>query len=435
MIKSTRWPESVGSIVDGETSFSADSMGVIINNLAMRTDWLKEFLDGINTSSNKSLSLTSRGFTMYDTGFSAQCKEGDLVAFDKSSGIYIPAQAIGSNTYRDDGTEIPADSATVVGLLLSLDDSTGGTVLCYGILNDPVLNTKLASEGPGDYYLSDVSPGKAVKGNYAPSQMHALCYTYLYSNNTGLPLIFVRPQPPAYNGTPEIRAVQAKKDTPMLTVETTKGVVTVGINTEIVEKFTTSGKAVAGISEIGLYSEPVINDILGGAGITVNKNDGVAIVSSSSALSSVIDLNLCSLNGVYIGTSTNNSVVYTFPAGVSASLTGSIRAPYVGDVVARGSIKILLEGNKSSSALSGLQVTVQPAVSSDSAEIPKAVPVDYTISNISTVSSESLYELKVDLIQDIPSNALIYVKLSSTNPAVATKVVSVSLELSGVSNE
>lgn len=432
MLKTVRWPDTVGTIVDGETSFSADSLGVICNNLTLRTDWLKEFVDGLNSSSDKSLTVTSRGFVMYDTGFSAGCAVGDLVAFDSSSGLYIPAQALGSNTFRDDGTEIPAHSATVVGLLLSLDESTGGTVLCYGVLEDPVLNTRLASSGPGDYYLSDTQPGQAVKGSYAPSQMHALCYTCLYSNNTGTPLVFVRPQPPAYNGSPELREIRLKQNTPMLTVDTDKGIATLGVDTNVQERETTSGRAIAGVSNTGLYSEPVVNSVLGGVGITVDAADGVAVISTSNALNSIIDLNLCALNGVYIGTSANNSVLYTFPSGVSASLTGSIRVPYIGDVSARGSIKILLEGNKSSSALSGLQVTVQPVSTTGGSEMPKAVPVDYTITNISTISAESLYAITVELNQDLPSNALVYVKLSSVNPAVTTKVVSVSLELTGV---
>lgn len=435
MISNVRWPDAVGSIKDGETSFSEDSMGVIINNLAARTDWLKEFADGLNTSADKSLTITSRGFTMYDTGFSAQCKAGDLVAFDQDSGLYIPALAVGTGRYRDDGTEIPADSAMVAGLLLSLDESTGGTILCYGVLNDPVLNAKLTVGGPGNYYLSDTHAGVAVKGNYAPSQMNSLCYTCLYSSHTGNPLVFVRPYAPAYNGSPEVRSVKVSSDTPMLTAETVKGVVTLGMSTDVSESSKTSGKALSGISGAGFFSEPVINDILGGTGISVHKKDGVATVSDVSSLNSTLDINLCSLNGVYIGTSTNNGIVYTFPAGVASSITGSIRAPYIGDISVNGQIQILLEGNRSSSALSGLQVTVQPMPSDNTAEIPKAVPIDYTVDNIPTVSSESLYLISVRLNQQIPSNALVFVKLSAVNPAVTTKVVSLSLKLSEVVDE
>lgn len=427
----SNWPTEVGAIKNGVTSFSEDGLGVLINNLTLRTEWLKEAIDAGATGVG-----TKTGFALYDTGFSPSCSVGMVVAWDKSSGVYVPARALGTGMFRPDGTEIPADESYALGVLIGLDpETTGGTILCYGCTDDPNIVEKLLGDSPipGDYYLSPDEAGKVYCARYSENQMSAYCLTCLYSANDKYPTVFVRPYPPAYNGSPELRSIVVDKDSPLLEVESDSGVAKIKLNATEIQRSEGTGKALSGVADNGFIYNPVVNNVTAGAGIVVNQTSpGYVVVSTAGALGSVLDLNLCALDGVYLSTSNTNAVIYTFPAGVDSALSGVIRVPYIGGTKVTGRINILLEGSGNLSDLNVLEVTVQETQGDIN---PLGTPIVYDIQNIATTDTSMTYKIAVDLNQLLSSNALVYVKLDSVNPVNPTKVLSVSLELTGVSDE
>ena len=432
------WPDFVGQIVDGETRFSASSLGVIIDALTARTDYLKAMMPSTGTSG---------GFTFYDTGFSPDCKVGMIVAQDPATGVYIPALGQGTGTYRDDGTEIPAASSKVIGIIISTDsEGSGATVLCYGCTKDPKVISSIVEEASnksatsvslatGDYYLSDEVPGAVYSGTHAKHNMSPYCFTCLYSGDS--PTIFVRPQPTAYNGTPEIRKVFVGPDSTILSAVTNKGEVELSLSDTEIATDESTGKAVSSFTGSGVTTSPVVNKISGGVGTSVTQlSPGCFSVSSDLGLHSTLDLNLCALDGVYLGTSAANAVIYTFPKGVDASLTGAIRVPYIDDSLkVSADVSVCVLGNGSVTDMEAMYVTVQHVGTDDGA--PIAVPVEYAIQDIATTDTSKVYEINVKLSesQKLMSNDLVYIKLKSSKPSVTTKVLSVSLNLNEVGNE
>lgn len=427
----SNWPSSVGKIIDGVTTFSSDSAGAIIETLTQRTEWLKEAVDEYDESYEG-----SKGYTLYDTGFSPECTKGMLVAWDTGLGVYIPALAKGTGTYREDGTEIPADSANVVGVVIEINpNTTGGTILCCGHVNDPDIVAKLVGEsgGTGNYYLSMDTPGTAYRAAASENPMSAYCFTYLYSTNDKKPAVFIRPYPPAYNGTSEIRSVEVTDGGDLLTAETVNGAVKLKLATQLVEGDEGQGRAIVGVSKDGLVTNSVINEIIPGAGIVVTQQRAGAVsVSSDSELNTERDLNLCALDGVYIGTSNSNGIVYTFPANTPSSMTGVVRAPYLGETKVRCAVNILMEGSGASSGLSDLSVTIQSTASRTNT---KAVPVSYPLEGTATTDTSKVYKTSVSIDAPVTSNDLLYIKLSASSPATATRVLAVSVIFSYILEE
>jgi hypothetical protein len=219
----------------------------------------------------------------------------------------------------------------------------------------------------------------------------------------------------------------------MMTAETVKGAVKLKLNTDLVESSDISGRALVGVSSDGFLTNPVINEILPGAGVVITKQSpGVVSVSSETVLNSEYDLNLCALDGVYVGTSNTNGVVYTFPTGVSAALTGVIRVPNLGETKVKSTASILLEGTGNSSGLSELSVTVQSTAESVNA---KAVPVVYPIPAVSAHDSSKVYKVPINIDQPMASGDIVYLKLRSLSPATTTKVLAVSIKFTEVVDE
>jgi hypothetical protein len=197
--KSTWSP--VPFIEDGITTFSEADINPIIESLVERTDFL---LNSIN-------SLTgSHGYILPVHGLSEDCRKGDLIAYDRDTGMYTKARAIwesteGRNTFSD-GSPVPSHLASVIGVLLDNPGSDSkGTLLCAGWSRDPELIALLAAPGCGDYYLSSSSQGKAMRlgASYNDSGVRVYCYSYFPSGGSGSDTsgtLYVNPQKPEYAG-------------------------------------------------------------------------------------------------------------------------------------------------------------------------------------------------------------------------------------------
>jgi hypothetical protein len=245
-------------------------------------------------------------------------------------------------------------------------------------------------------------------------------------------MVIVRPYPPAYNGSPEVRSVAVDKDSVLLQVRADKGSVHLGIANNRIQEKENRGRAIVDVVENGFVESDVVNKVIAGPGVIVDEvEEGVFSVSAESVIGTEIDLNTVALSGVYVGTSNANATVYTFPENVTSSMTGSIRIPYLGESSVKASVCILLEGAGSTSALSTLAVTVQPTSPN---VVNKATPVSYSISNVSAIDPSKLYRIQVALSdkQKVNSNDMLFIKLSAVSPASTTKVVAVSVMLDEV---
>lgn len=178
----------VPQLVDGLSTFTAGSINPSISALVNRTDELKSRLDGIG-------GISAVGLCYRDTGLTGSgIARGTIVCYDKESGEYIPAAAQWDYSDTDAGKLIPSNSSYVIGVLVSdVDQYTGeGSILCNGTINSASLIDVLASEGPGDYYLTS-------NGNASLTPPERQPRIYCYTRTASGKLIF-NPQSPEYGG-------------------------------------------------------------------------------------------------------------------------------------------------------------------------------------------------------------------------------------------
>lgn len=380
--------------------------------------------------------LRDSAYILRDSGFSNSCFKGCLVAKSSETGTYIPALAQGSGDNRVDGTQIPSDSAIVVGLLLEDPGADGyADVMFYGCTADPdVIYSLLGdSEGnitsTGDYYLSDTTPGKAYRANYSDNRMSGYCFTYLQSTG-GTPMVFFRPQLPPYNGVSEVRSVSTniiggtETKSPILSASNESGAVTVSLDVTPVSG-ESNGRAVISLDG-GVITAPVVSGLTAGPGITVEPvegDSGIFRVSGDTYTKSHLDMNLCVLSGAYLSTLSDNRIVYTMPTGSSSSITGVIRIPYLSNGNVTASVHVLLAGTGGS--VSGLSVS--------STRQSGQAATEYEEVNIKTVPTTQSTAAYVAEPEDnkiaVQSNDLLYLKLRSNGTSVA-RVLAVYITLS-----
>ena len=186
------WPETVGKIEDGISTFSANSLNPIIDALTVRTSFLKNSLDYLNGS---------RGLIYTDTGFSPEVSVGTILAWDSASKLYIPARPAFSNVVRADGSVAPAESSYVVGVLISEISSDGfGNILANGWIdgNNALISSILGDvDAPkGAYYLDADNPGRVCLAGDRNVNIPIYCLSYTGDSGT---LVF-NPRSPEYTG-------------------------------------------------------------------------------------------------------------------------------------------------------------------------------------------------------------------------------------------
>ena len=120
------------------------------------------------------------------------CVVGMLLAYDSSANQYIPANPAWVIDALTGGIK-PAESAYIVGLLLSKNADNTGTLLTRGVVTDSVkINYLTGSGASGSYYL--VNGGTAV--NVLPAgTLPVYCGTKIDANT-----FFLNPAPPVYGG-------------------------------------------------------------------------------------------------------------------------------------------------------------------------------------------------------------------------------------------
>lgn len=236
---------------------------------------------------------------------------------------------------------------------------------------------------------------------------------------------------------PLVRSIQTTRDNNLLKIDSVGGNVFLGLNIENIEKNTYTGYGVTALDEEGLKLGPIIQGIKAGAGIDVKSYrdkdptvKGIVEISNSQYKNTLIDMNLCNLNGVLVGT-TINEVSYIFPAGVMSSLTGTIRIPhFIDNNDQTGELVLVFQGNGQS--ISGLEASILiQATPLKNSSAPITAPVVHKVPQVSGSDTDSCYCSTISLggdKQTLYSDGLLICTLISTGNS-EIKLLSASLRL------
>jgi len=147
---------------------SSDTKSSTLNQplqaLIQRTDYLKAVLDAVTAGQQLTIPCTNLGATTV---------VGDAVYLDPDDETYKPAVAKWKDEYGPDGNLVPADSAIVIGFVLSKTSATSGVIVSQGLVDDAAFTLAVlgASPTPGLYLLSASTAGavaSAVVGLNVP---------------------------------------------------------------------------------------------------------------------------------------------------------------------------------------------------------------------------------------------------------------------------
>lgn len=225
---------------------------------------------------------------------------------------------------------------------------------------------------------------------------------------------------------PLVRSIKTTRDNNLLTVNSVGGQTWLGLNLNPLTTNNFTGFGITSMTSGGISTGPMIQGIKAGPGIDVksyrdkgSKVAGVFEISNSQYKNTLIDMNLCNLNGVLVGTSVNE-VSYIFPAGVKSSLTGTIRIPhFINNSEQCGEVVLVFQGNGQS--ISGVKASILvQSTPTSGGSTPIATPVIHSISEISGTDAESCYCSIVPLggnNQSLYSDGLIICTLTSAGNA------------------
>lgn len=236
-----------------------------------------------------------------------------------------------------------------------------------------------------------------------------------------------------------IRQVKATSNNKLITVQNVGGKVWLGINKSD-DTTHYSGVGVTALDNNGVRLGPVVQGIRAGAGAMITKHfdadgreiPGVVEVSVSQYKNTLIDMNLCNLNSVLIGTSFYG-VSYVFPQGSRSSLTGTIRVPHFSGTSVKGEFVLVYQGNGSS--ITGITLTSAiQNLPTPGGSVPMGLMVSYD-ADISLASPDNnrcyCQVIPVDAVPDVMRNlsdSLIICTLESAG-VVPITLISMSFRL------
>ena len=232
---------------------------------------------------------------------------------------------------------------------------------------------------------------------------------------------------------PIVRSVQKTRDNSLLDISSTGGKVFIGINNTPTDTNAYTGTGVVSLDSTGIKTGPVVQELKAGPGISLSGYTdpsthtpvlGTVTVTATQFAGTMIDMNVCNLDRVVMGTSFNG-ISYVFPQGATSLLIGTMRVPHFESNTVGGKLVFVFLGGAS-----GLTayVTVQPTPTS-AAPTLVATPIERTIPATSG-SDNYCYRSEVDLGTDImQSDALLILKISAASPAQAITLLSASLTL------
>ena len=236
---------------------------------------------------------------------------------------------------------------------------------------------------------------------------------------------------------PIVRSVKPTSTNKLLTIDTTGGNVFIGVNNTPVATNTLTGTCVTAINSEGISTGPVIHALKAGPGIRLANyaNRGVNvpgtwILSATQFSGSLIDMNVCNLDRVVMGTAFDG-ISYVFPEGANgATLIGTMRIPHLEEAEpTAGELVLVFLGT--GNAVSGLTplITVQPIPSADNLTVPVSIRTAFDPVNITSTSLSNCYRHTVSLGAILQSDSLVICKLVSDG-TVGITLISASIRFS-----
>lgn len=189
-----------------------------------------------------------------------------------------------------------------------------------------------------------------------------------------------------------------------------------------------TGNAILDLTDEKMITGPVVQELIAGPGTLItNQGPGSFAISSEAISTSLIDLQVCNLDGVLLG-SGDMFTSFVFPQAVTSRLYGTIRIPHFSEGMVSGKIHLFLRGGNSGSNLAVNYRMLVPVNTSEGS----AIPTTYSTTKLDTSkysSNENCgYVITTDSIA-LESDALLLIQLVGNNPGNSVEVFSVSIKL------
>lgn len=282
---------------------------------------------------------------------------------------------------------------------------------------------------PSDYGVSQGTGDQAGKW-----------FLYInFARNSGTDDVFsVHAITPLTANEPIVRSVNKTRGNSLMTISNVGGNVYIGVNNVPLDNNAFTGTGVVSLNDDGLKIGPVVQGLKAGPGIQLSNYinsathetvPGVQVITATQFAGTMVDMNVCNLDRVVMGTSFNG-ISYVFPQGTASTLIGTMRVPhYDADGNVPGSLVFVFQGNGGS--IGGLTATVIIQALPTAGAVPLATPVNYTVPTVPSTGSTNTgycYKSTVNLGTSLQSDALVILKLTSAGDSAIT-LVSASLVL------
>ena len=188
-----------------------------------------------------------------------------------------------------------------------------------------------------------------------------------------------------------------------------------------------NGIAVSSISNQGVHTATVVNDIIPGSGITVVNNNGTCTIGLSTTYKTILDFNILNANGVVFGGT--DFTLIKFPANTDSSVQGSVRIPFGIPDNSKANIVLWVSGEGSDNngyakvrklSISNVEEGADVAVTSDTVDIAlSGVPGNSASSNAYKIISDTPITVNGG---DFLSITIEYSSLSNTLSAYSLSV-------------
>ena len=457
---------TVPRVQNGVTRWSAEDLNPIINALDSNINQVASAMDTM---------AGDAGYIFTDTGFSAECKKGMLIAYDTETARYIPAAAAWSADRAANGGLIAADSAYVVGMLMTdIDDNRNGVIMAAGwTTNQEIIGLAVPEGAPGRYYLSVDGKGssdatdlpstaKYVYNTAADANLSTLLNTYqsgqslvyngqevakdqwgitatgyIYMNvagEDGAPSV-LHTITPFFGVEPIVRAIGIADGNRTLSATELAGTVMLDCSFPQNGEIGNSAVAVVGIDNTGIRVGSVVSALEAGPGIELaqmqdaegNSIPGGVTVKSQAVSGTMLDMLIVNANGVGLGGGPNQASII-FPSGQTSSALLAFRVPAHTVNNLQGVLNAWVYGNGGIINAFSANVTIMTPPTADT---PTAVPSASAVSvnAINGTDTAHIYNMESAVFGPLPGNAMVYVELIATNPTTSVAVASVGIRL------
>jgi hypothetical protein len=212
------------------------------------------------------------------------------------------------------------------------------------------------------------------------------------------------------------------------------GQLEMSLNTKSIDTDQYTGQAVLDLNDEGMKTGPVVQELVAGPGITMaGKTPGSFVISSTGVGKSYIDMQVCNLDGVILG-SDDTFTSFVFPKETVSQLYGTIRAPHYDGESLKGSIRLLVRGGNSGGSLSvRYRVLTPPDITStDATSAGVVIPTAASLATLDTSrygTNENCAYLLTSESLEIASDSLILCQIVANRPTTSVEVFSASLVL------